>query len=115
MELLTLTAGGTGRLIDAAAGWSQAIVVEVFGRGNAPPAILGAVARAREKGVIVVFTTRTRGGRVELDSETKGLGVISGQDLDGLKARMLLVASLPLTRDLAILQSYFDRLAGISQ
>ena len=114
VELLTLTAGSNGRLIDAAAAWSQGIVVEVFGRGNATPAIMGAVGRAREKGVIVVFTTRTRGGRVEIDHEAKGLGVISGQDLDGLKARMLLVASLPLTRDLATLQSYFDRLGGIS-
>jgi L-asparaginase len=115
VELLTLTAGATGRLIDAAAGWAPGIVIEVFGRGNAPPAIMGAVERARAKGVIVVFTSRTRGGRVELDYEAKGLGVISGQDLDGLKARMLLIAALPLTHDPALLQSYFDRLGGVSR
>ena len=115
VELLTLAAGTNGRLIDAAAGWAQGIVVEVFGRGNAPPAVMDAVGRAIAKGVVVVFTTRTRGGRVELDNQARGLGVISGQDLDGLKARMLLVAALPLTRDPETLQSYFDRLAGVSQ
>jgi L-asparaginase len=114
VELLTLAAGSTGRLIDAAAGWAQALVIEVFGRGNVPPVITSAVGRAREKGVIVVYTTRTRGGRVELDNEAKGLGVISGQDVDGLKARLLLIAALPLTRDTAVLQAYFDRLAGVT-
>ena len=112
VELLTLTAGSDGRLILAAAADAQAIVLEVFGRGNMAPVIMQTVTKVREKGVIVVFTTRTRGGRVELSAEAKAAGVISGEDLDGLKARMLLVAALGVTRDRAVLQSYFERLAG---
>jgi len=112
VELLTLTAGSDGRLILAASEFAQAVVLEVFGRGNMAPVIMQAVGKVREKGVIVVFTTRTRGGRVELSAEANAAGVISGEDLDGLKARMLLVAALGVTRDPKVLQSYFERLAG---
>jgi L-asparaginase len=114
VDLLTLVAGGDGHLIDAAAAGAQAMVLEVFGRGNVPPAVMEAVARARAKGVVVVFTTRTRGGRVELSEDARALGVMSGQDLDGLKARILLIAALGVTRDPVLLQSYFDRLSGTS-
>lgn len=60
----------------------------------------------------MVFTTRTRGGRVEVAEKAKALGVIGGEDLDGLKARMVLVAALPRTIDSATLQGYYDRLTG---
>jgi len=115
VELVTLTAGSDGRLILAASEFAQAIVLEVFGRGNMAPVIMQAVAKVREKGTIVVFTTRTRGGRVELSTEARAAGVIGGEDLDGLKARMLLVAALGVTRDPAVIQSYFERLAGTAR
>ena len=38
--------------------------------------------------------------------------MISGQDLDGLKARMVLIAALGKTQDSAVIQGYFDRLGG---
>lgn len=115
VDLLTLVAGSDGRLIDAAvASGAQGLVIEVFGRGNVPDAALEGVARARKQGVVVVFTTRTRGGRVEVDSEARQIGVISGGDLDGLKARLVLVAALAGTRDPALLQSYYDRLTGLT-
>jgi L-asparaginase len=113
VDLLTLVAGGDGRLVNAAVdSGAQGLVLEVFGRGNVPPLVLDAVKRAREKQVVVVYTSRTRGGRVEVDGESRRLGVIGGEDLDGLKARMLLVAALGRTRDPALLQSYFERLGG---
>jgi L-asparaginase len=113
VELLTLAAGSDGRMLAAAVeSGAQGVVLEVFGRGNVPPPVMEAVRRAREKGVAVVFTTRTRGGRVEIDEQARKLGVVAGEDLDGLKARMLLVAALARTRDPGVLQSHFDRLSG---
>jgi len=113
VDLLTLVAGSDGRLLRSAVeSGAQAIVLEVFGRGNVPPKVMEAVKAARQQGLVVVFTSRTRGGRVELGEEARNLGVVSGEDLDGLKARMLLVAALGKTRDRATLQGYFEQLAG---
>jgi L-asparaginase len=113
IDLLTLVAGSDGRLVKAAIeSGARGIVLEVFGRGNVPPLVMDAVREARAKGVVVVFTTRTRGGRVEIDQEARALGVVSGENLDGLKARMLLVAALPGTSDPAVLQTYFDQVTG---
>jgi L-asparaginase/Glu-tRNA(Gln) amidotransferase subunit D len=70
------------------------------------------VKKVREKGVIVVFTTRTRGGRVVVYEPGRELGVICGEDLDGVKARMLLIAAMGKTRDLKVLQGYFEELSG---
>lgn len=113
VDLLTLVAGSDGHLLRAAvASGAQAVVLEVFGRGNVPPGVMEAVKEARDKGTVIVFTTRTRGGRVEVGGDARKLGVLSGEDLDGLKARMLLVAALGQTHDPATLQSYFEQLSG---
>lgn len=113
VDLLTLVAGSDGHLERAAvAAGARGLVLEVFGRGNVPGGVMDAVKDARAKGVVVVFTTRTRGGRVEVNEAARTLGVISGEDLDGLKARMLLVAAMGDTRDVATIQGYFAKLAG---
>ncbi len=113
VDLITLTAGSDGHLIRAAtAAGAKGIVVEVFGRGNVPPAIVEAVQEARAKDVAVVYTTRTRGGRVEVDQESRKVGVIGGEDLDGLKARMLLVAALGAGAATETIQEWVNRLAG---
>ena len=90
----------------------RAVVLEVFGRGNVPPKVLDAVREARKQDVVVVFTTRTGGGRVELGTESKRIGVLSGEDLDGLKARLVLVAAMGTTTDLDELASYYRQLSG---
>jgi L-asparaginase len=113
VELLTLVAGSDGRLVRATVeGGAQALVIEVFGRGNVPPVVMEHVKWARERGAVVVFTSRTRGGRIELSEEARALGVVGGEDLDGLKARMLLIAALGVTRAPDELQGYFSELAG---
>ena len=115
VDLLTLVAGSDARLIDAAvASGARGLVIETFGRGNVPEGAMEAVARARKASIPVVFTTRTRGGRVEVDAQAKALGVIGAEDLDGLKARMVLVLTLPITRDPAVLQGYYNRLSGLA-
>jgi L-asparaginase len=113
VDLLTLVTGSDGRLVTAAVeSGARGIVLEVFGSGNVPPPVMDAVRHARAKGVVIVFTTRTRGGRVWINEEARSLGVVSGEDLDGLKARTLLVAALPGTGDPAVVQTYFEQLAG---
>lgn len=111
VALVRLTAGGGAQAIRASAG-ARGIVVEVFGRGNAPPPVMEAVGAARESGATVVFTTRTGGGRVVLSDSQRDLGVISGEDLDGLKARMLLTAALGAGRSAEEIAAAFRRLAG---
>lgn len=113
VELVTLYPGSDGSQIAAAVdSGKRGIVVEVFGRGNAPPGVMEAVTKAREKGVVVVFTTRTGGGRVELSEGAARAGVISGEDVDGLKARVLLTVALGAGADLDALREYFRRLSG---
>ena len=113
VNLITLVAGSDGHLLRASAdAGTQGIVVEVFGRGNVPPKVMEAVREIREKGIVVVYTTRTRGGRVVLGTDARNLGILSGEDLDGLKARTLLVVALGKTRNLDQLQSYFNLLSG---
>ena len=87
-------------------------MLEVFGRGNVPPQVMDAVRDARNKDIAVVFATRTGGGRVLVGDDAKRSGVISGEDLDGLKARLVLVATIATTSDPAKLRSYFRRLSG---
>ncbi len=113
VTLIRLFAGSDGSQVKAAVRSGQRVVVlEVFGRGNIPPKVLDAVREARKQDVVVVFTTRTGGGRVELGSESKRIGVLSGEDLDGLKARLVLVAAMGTTTDLDELASYYRQLSG---
>ena len=113
VSLVRLSAGGGAAQIRAAAEHgARGIVIEVFGRGNAPPPVTEAVSAAREAGAIVVFTTRTGAGRVALSDAQREQGVISGEDLDGLKARMLLIAAIGGGRTPAEIAAAFRTLAG---
>ena len=113
VTLIRLFSGSDGSLVRAAIESGQrGIVVEAFGRGNAPPLVMDAVREARTKGIAVVFATRTGGGRVILSDEARRMGIVSGEDLDGLKARLVLVAALRTTTEPETLQAYFSRLSG---
>ncbi len=113
VDLVTLYAGSDGSAIrGAASSGARGLVVEVFGRGNIPPEAMEAVAEARSQGVVVAFCTRTGGGRVDLGEEAKRAGVISAEDLDGLKARIVLVVALGAGASADRIDSYFRRLAG---
>lgn len=113
VDLIVVTAGSDGHLVRAAvAAGARGLVVELFGRGNMPRPMIQAVIEARQQGVTVVYTTRARGGAMKIDQRWTRGGMVYGEDLDGLKARMLLVVALGATQDPAVLQGYFDRLAG---
>ena len=113
VELVPLFAGSDGSAIrHAASSGARGIVVEVFGRGNVPPEAMEAVAEARSRGIVVAFSTRTGGGRVELGEDAKRAGVLSAEDLDGLKARIVLVVALGAGANADGIASYYRRLAG---
>jgi L-asparaginase len=113
VDLIRLVAGDTGKFIlHAAETKASGIVIEAFGRGNMPAPVADAVQRARKAGVIVVVVTRTQEGRVELPATLIKAGVIEGEDLGGLKARILLMLALGTTRDPAKIQELFRQAAG---
>ncbi len=113
VDLIVATTGSDGHQIRGAVdAGAQGIVVELFGRGNAPPAMGQAMTEARKKGVTVVCTTRTREGGLKESKFWREVGILSAEDLDGIKARLVLVAALGATRDTAVLQGYFDKLSG---
>ena len=113
VDLITLYAGSDGGAIrNAVRSGAQGLVVEVFGRGNIPPEAMAAVAEAREKGVTVAFSSRTGGGRVELGEDAKQAGVLSAEDLDGLKARIVLIVALGAGADAERIAGYYRRLSG---
>ena len=113
VELVRLTAGGGALTIRAATeAGARGLVLEVFGRGNAPPPVAEAVNAAIQAGVVVVFATRTGGGRVVLSEGQRQRGIISAGDLDGLKARMLLAVALGAGHPAGEIDAAFRRLSG---
>ena len=76
------------------------LVIEAFGRGNGPAALLPAVARALGTGVPVVITSRCPTGRVAPiygkggGKDLADAGAIFAGDLKGPKARLLLMVLL---------------------
>lgn len=77
------------------------IVLEAFGRGNVVETLMPGIGRAIDNGIPVVLTSRCILGRVKPIYGTGGggrqleeLGVIFASDLQGPKARILLLALL---------------------
>lgn len=115
VDLLTMYAGADGRLIDAAvATGAQGLVIEGTGRGNVPPEVLPALARAVER-IPVVLATRCAQGRV-LDTyayegsgrDLRALGVFFAGTLSPVKARIRLMLALGCTRDRAGLRELLE-------
>jgi len=119
VELLKLAMGTSGGFIAfAVANGARAIVIEGFGRGNAPPAVTAAAKEAIARGVPVIMTSRCQRGRVKPVYGNGGgktlaeAGVIFAGDLSGVKARILAAVLLGLGCDDARLRAEFDYMAG---
>lgn len=98
-----------GYFIDAAVERGvKGIVVDGYGAGVPTPSQAEAMKRAQEKGVIVVITTRTRGGRVQDVPSRTEAHQVNGDDLPPEKARLLLQLALTKTNDWAQIQKYFN-------
>jgi L-asparaginase len=96
VELVKLAMGADGRYLNfAAENGAKAIILEGFGRGNAPPSITAAATALVGNGLPVIMTSRCQRGRVKPiygNGGGKTLsegGVIFAGDLSGQKARVL--------------------------
>lgn len=97
----------------------KGIVIEGFGRGNIPPAMIPGIEDAVKKGVAVVLTTRTPGGRV-LDvygypgsvTDSRRVGIAMGGEVSAAKARLKLMLALSenpqLAQNRTLLEEIFD-------
>ena len=88
---------------------SKGIIFVGVGNGNIYPEALEALSKAREKGVVVVRTSRVGSGRTTLESEVddEALGFVVADDLNAQKARVLLMLALTKTDDISKIQEYF--------
>ena len=90
-------------------------MLEGFGRGNVPPAVLPGIRRAVERGIPVVITTRTIAGRVldvyGYEAGPKPCwrpGGILGGETSGPKARLKLMLALGVASSRDGLAVFFD-------
>lgn len=111
VDVIYMTADASADLVDAAvAASAKGIVTAGVGNGNMPAAVLKAVERAVNNGVVVVRSSRVMGGaagrNVEVDDDA--LGTVASGDLNPAKARVLLKLALLETDDAAKIQGMFD-------
>jgi L-asparaginase len=98
-----------GYLIDAMVEHgAKGVVVDGTGAGSATFSQTEAIKRAQAKGVVVVMTTRTRGGRVQDTPKRREAKIVPGDNLQPEKARLLLQLALTKTADIAQIQKIFD-------
>ena len=107
--LVRMTSGADSLLLDCLVDKNaRGIVIEAFGRGNVPPAVVPGIKRACDAGIPVVISTRCGSGRVYCEYGYEGsvrhvqsVGGILAGDLPGNKARikLILAVSRGLNRD----------------
>lgn len=97
-----------GYFIDAAVeNGVKGIIIDGVGAGSATTSQTAAIKRAQEKGVVVVMTARTHGGRVQDTPRRREAKIVPGDNLMPEKARILLQLALTKTTDLAEIQRMF--------
>lgn len=119
IELIKMAMGSSDRYLRFAAdNGAKAIVLEGFGRGNAPPPVTAAVTELVKQGLPVIMTSRCQRGRVKAiygNGGGKTLsdgGVIFAGDLSGQKARVLVSVLLGLGLDGKRLREEIEYFAG---
>ena len=120
VDLIKAMTGSGREYIDFAVSQGcKGIVLEGFGRGNLPPPMIPGVEDAVKKGVAVVLTTRTPGGRV-LDvygypgsvTDSRRAGIAMAGEISAAKARLKLMVILSehpeLETDRSMLEGLLD-------
>jgi L-asparaginase len=118
VPLVRLFLGFDPWLVEAAlARGAKGLVLEAFGRGNAPAVLVPVIRRATHAGIPVVITSRCPTGRVEPVYGNGGgkdlvdAGAIFVGDLKGPKARLLLMVLLSSPETRARIAEIFRELA----
>ena len=90
------------------------LILEGYGLGNVPAAIIPGIEKVLAAGLPVVAASRVPAGRIQGNYAVEGgaghlasLGVILGGELSSQKARLKLMLALGLTRDRDTLAGYF--------
>lgn len=86
----------------------KGIVVDGTGAGSATTGQTEAIKRAQEKGVVVVATARTHGGRVQDTRRRSEAKIVPGDNLTPEKARILLQLALTKSSDVAEVSRIFN-------
>src|SRR6185503_4596361 len=101
--------GATGDIIKAIVDQgAKGIVIAAAGAGATSGTQDDGIRYATDKGVFVVITTRTGGGRIAARNASSARFQIQGEDLAPVKARILLMLALTRTRDGADIQRMFS-------
>ena len=110
VDVIFACADMSADLIDAAAAnGAKGIVIAGVGNGNMNKASLDAAARVAKKGVVVVRSSRVATGSVgrNVEVDDDGLNLITSDELNPQKARILLSLALLKTRTPPDLQELF--------
>lgn len=113
--LIKVVAGMDGELIEyLISNQAKGIIIEAFGRGNVPPAMVPSIKKALDNKIIVVLVSRCPKGRVAESYGYPGgskklceLGVIFGSNLSGQKARIKLMLALGYNDDYNYIKKVF--------
>lgn len=86
----------------------KGIIVDGTGAGSPTADQSDAIKRAQAKGVVVVATARTHGGRVQETARRTESKIVAGDNLVPEKARILLQLALTKTSDIAEITRIFN-------
>jgi L-asparaginase len=109
VEILYAYTESPGYLVDALVEKGvKGIVIDGTGAGSPGGGQSEALKRAQAKGVVVVASARTRGGRVQDTPRRAEAKIVPGDNLQPEKARMLLQMALTKTQDLGEIKRIFN-------
>lgn len=117
IDVVPMVAGTDGsQLRHAVESGADAVVLAAYGFGNVNDALHDAVVEAAAQGVVVIVATQLADGRALPVYGFKGggltlreAGAVFADDLSPDKARVLALLALPITRERAALQAFYDR------
>jgi L-asparaginase len=111
VDVLLSYVGADGTLVDAAvAAGAAGLVSAGTGAGRPTPTEERAYDRAIADGVVVCQGSRVGSGRVSRSPEMAGRGVVTADNLQPWKAKVLLALALTRTREPEAIQRMFDQL-----
>jgi L-asparaginase len=101
VDVIKMVMGSDDRFVRfAAESGAQALILEAFGRGNAPPVVAKAVADVVRRGIPVAVTSRAPSGRVAPiyagggGADLAAAGALFSGDLSSVKSRVLVALLL---------------------